>query len=105
MRNKHAGKYLVLVADNFHYMDEGNEYELGRFATSEEAKAACRRIVDEYLVKATWPYGTTAEDMFRSYAMYGQDPYIVSSDENCRFSAWTYAKSRCEELCRPSVAD
>jgi len=44
---KPAGKYTVLVNDNFHYMDESERYELGSFETLDEAIAACKKVVDE----------------------------------------------------------
>jgi len=43
-------RYRVLVDDNFHYMDESERYELGKFKTLEAAVAACKRIVDEFLI-------------------------------------------------------
>jgi hypothetical protein len=38
--------YQVLIDDNFHYQDESERVKHGVFATSEEAVAACRSIVD-----------------------------------------------------------
>jgi hypothetical protein len=39
--------YLVLVDDNYHYMDPDERWTLGRFATLDEAIAACRQLVDQ----------------------------------------------------------
>ena len=40
---KPAGKYTVLVNDNFHYMDESERYELGSFETLDEVTCpVCR---------------------------------------------------------------
>ena len=36
-----TAKYKVMVDDNFHYMEEDERYQLGTFATAEEALAAC----------------------------------------------------------------
>jgi hypothetical protein len=90
--------YRVLVDDNFHYQDESERYSLGTFATCAEATAACRRIVDEFLLDQYKP-GMDATDLCRLYTGFGEDPFIVSDDPACRFSAWTYARTRCDEIC------
>lgn len=33
--------------------------------------------------------------------MFGEDPFIQGGDPECRFSAWSYTKQRCLELCSP----
>jgi hypothetical protein len=93
-----ATTYHVLVDDNFHYRDESERYSLGTFATCAEATAACRRIVDEFLLDQYKP-GMDAVDLCRLYTGFGEDPFIVSADPACRFSAWTYATARCAEIC------
>jgi hypothetical protein len=94
--------FTVIVADNFHYMDESENYRLGDFDTLEEAMDASRRIVDEYLTSAYTP-GMTAVALYDSYVNFGEDPYILSADiEGVIFSAWTYAKERCESICGPT---
>ena len=94
--------YRVLVDDNFHYMDESERYVLGEFPTPDAAIKASRRIVDEYLLSAYKP-GVTAEALFSSYTSFGEDPWIVepAPEETVDFSAWDYAKSRCDEMCQP----
>ena len=93
--------YVVMVDDNFHYMDTTERWTLGEYATYEEALAACKRIVDRCLMDAFVP-GMPAEKLYFSYTMFGEDPFIVddpgSPYHGRDFSAWTYAKSRCEEL-------
>lgn len=91
--------FKVFVDDNFHYRDEEERYELGEFATAEDAIRAAQRIVDEYLADAYRP-GMTADVLFRSYTSFGEDPFIVApSTEKVDFSAWSYARQRCAELC------
>jgi hypothetical protein len=95
--------YKVFIDDNFHYMDESERYELGEFPTLDAAIAASRKIVDEYLLSAYKP-GMTAHALYRSYTSFGEDPFIVavsSNETGVLFSAWDYAKSRCDELCTP----
>ncbi len=92
--------YKVMVDDNYHFMDETERYELGVFATAEEAIAASRAIVDEFLTKAYKP-GITAEELEKGYKGFGEDPFIVvvgGTDEPARFSAWEYAKERSQIL-------
>jgi hypothetical protein len=94
--------FRVLVDDNFHYMDESERYEIGPYPTAEAALVAARSIVDNYLESAYRP-GMTAEQLFESYASFGEDPFIVAEGaEKVAFSAWTYAKERCGALCSSS---
>jgi hypothetical protein len=91
--------FTVMVADNFHYMDEDEKYELGKFATLEDAIAASKRIVDASLASALKP-GMSADALFRQYTSFGEDPYILGSRERgVPFSAREYAKAQCLELC------
>ncbi len=89
--------YVVFVDDNFHYMDESERYKLGEFETAEAAEAACRKIVDEFLMQNHKP-GSSFEELYKLYTMFGEDPFIIGQPE-CRFSAWNYAKQRAEEIC------
>ena len=91
--------YRVLVDDNFHYMDETERYELGTFASLDAAVAAAQAVVDAYLRSAYKP-GMTARALFKSYTAFGEDPFIVAPDQqSVAFSAWEYAKQRCDALC------
>lgn len=92
--------YQVLIDDNFHYQDETERVKHGVFATSEEAIAVCRAIVDGYLSDAFKP-GMTADALFESYASFGDDPFIVTDNPAAmpvKFSAWDYARQRCSEM-------
>jgi hypothetical protein len=92
-----AGKYQVLVDDNFDYMDESKRWEQGRYDTLEEAMAVCKRMVDDFLQDAYRP-GMSAEELERAYRMFGDDPFIPGVDRET-FSAWTYASGRAREMC------
>lgn len=91
--------YIVLVDDNFHYMDEEYRYCAGSFWTGVEAVSFCRAIVDEYLASA-YQEGMTAEALLKNYKMFGEDPFIIGSRQGRLFSAWDYAEIRCGEICR-----
>jgi len=102
--------YKVIVADNFHYQDETEEYTAGVYATAEEALSEAKRIVDVSLRECVKP-GLTADGLYDLYTMFGNDPYIVASDESAElsFSAWDYARTRAGEIlaamARKSVAE
>jgi hypothetical protein len=87
-------KYIVYVDDNFHYMDESERYKLGEFDDCAAAIAACQQIVDEFLLTN---FGT-CEDVYATYTMFGEDPFIRTDDPNCKFSARDYARERVRVL-------
>ena len=90
--------FVVRVADNFHYMDDDETFTHGEFATWPEAIAAARQLVDRYLAAAFRP-GMTSAALYDGYTSFGDDPYIVPVLDGERFSAWEYAKHRCEAMC------
>jgi hypothetical protein len=92
--------YRVLVDDNFDFMDEEDRWELGTFATAEEAFAACRALVDKHLMEHVKP-GMAAAELYDHYVEFGDDPFIVTTPgtPSVKFSAWDYAKQRAEEIC------
>ena len=91
--------FRVLVDDNFHYMDESERYTLGTYATLEAAIAAAQAVVDDFLREGLKP-GITAAELYRGYMAMGEDPFIAPADGRpVTFSAWTYARQRCEALC------
>ncbi len=93
--------YVVMVDDNFHYADSDCRCADGTFPTADEALARCRQIVDEYLNAAEKIEGrASATRLWESYVMFGEDPYIVARNAApVEFSAWDYARGRCEERC------
>lgn len=90
--------YTVFVADNYYYQDESERYKFSVFEDCESAVAACKKIVDEFLVH-NYSIGMTAEDLYQIYTMFGEDPFISSDTAKTLFSAWSYAKERCAEIC------
>ena len=96
-RDAESKKYSVYVDDNFHYMDESERYKLDTFETCEEAIAACKKIVDEFLEEG-YKDGKSFRQLIEEYLFFGEDPFIVSGDKTCSFSARDYAHKRCLEL-------
>jgi hypothetical protein len=91
-------EFIVTVADNFHYMEDDENWTLGSFATAAEAIAAAKARVDAWLNENFEP-GSTAEALFARYTSFGDDPFIVAKDApRVEFSAWDYARMRCAEL-------
>ncbi|MBX7484134.1 hypothetical protein [Qipengyuania qiaonensis] len=93
-----GGNWIVYVDDNYHYMDEDERYCLGTFNSLDGAVAACRKIVDEFLQGNP---AKTAGELYDQYKSFGEDPWIRGpslGSENPPFSAWDYARQRCDEL-------
>jgi hypothetical protein len=93
--------YKVVGADNAHYMDAKEHADHGIFATYEAAVAVCRAIVERSLA---WQYkpGMSAAELYDYYTSFGDDPFIVAVGNaplGEPFSAWTYAKERCQAIC------
>ena len=87
-------KYTVYVDDNYHYMDESERYKHGDFEDCGAAIAACRKIVDEFLL----PNRGQCDDLLATYLMFGDDPFILTDDPDCKFSARDYARERVRAL-------
>jgi hypothetical protein len=97
--------YTVLVDEHSYYQDERERYEHGAFATCDEAILACQHIVDAFLARQYQP-GMMAAELYRLYTTFGENPFIQADDADPdtpagRFSAWEYARLRCELLCAP----
>ncbi|MBW2109410.1 MAG: hypothetical protein JRI36_12215 [Deltaproteobacteria bacterium] len=90
-------KYVVYVDDNFHYEDESERYKLGEFDSCDEAINACKKIVNEYFQKLERGK-SSFDELWGGYMLYGEDPFISTTDPDCKFSAWEYAKKRCREF-------
>ena len=86
--------YLVQVDSNAHYQEAGERYTLGTFATCAAATAACQSLLDRFLTAHHQP-NMTADHLWQCYVAFGEDPFIVTADPACRFSAWTYVRHRC----------
>jgi len=95
-----TNKYKVMVDDNFHFMDEDERYQSGVFDTYEEAVNHCKQIVSQTMPE--YKPGMTAKEMYESYTMFSEDPFIVilgdATETPPKFSAWDYAKQCSEEI-------
>jgi hypothetical protein len=90
----------VLVYDNNHYGDESERTDYGVFASADEAIAKSKKIIDDDL-KGMWTPGRSAAELYQLYICWGPDPVVVPLDPNnpeLAFSAWLYAKERCQEI-------
>jgi hypothetical protein len=94
-----GARYRVMVDDNYHYMDESERYQLGEYATLEEAVEACRNVVDRFL-EETYRPGMTSGELITQYSMFGEDPWVQGgAPGSVPFSARDYASRRVREIC------
>ena len=96
--NIETASYIVYVDDNSHYMDEDERYLLGTYENCETAISKCKDIVDQFLHDG-YKDGMTAKELFDNYRSFGEDPWVFHPTGSCKFSAFTYAKKKCEEIC------
>ncbi len=90
--------YEVWASDPFHLTGAPEKYRVGRFASCADAVAACERLVDDFLA-SRYREGMTREEMLAEYYSEGTEPYIVSLDPGCSFSARRHAEARAASLC------
>ena len=88
--------YIVYVDDNYHFMDESERYSAGKYYTPDEAIKKCKALVDNWLEEHK-EKAKSAVDLYNSYTSYGEDPF-VKGPTKVEFSAWNYAKKRCDEI-------
>jgi hypothetical protein len=107
-------QFEVRVGDNYHYMDETENYTLASYPTLEAAIAVCKQRVDADLDDLLKPGTSTrtprsAAELYSQYTSFGEDPYIlgpgITGMTDLPFSAWDYAKQRCAELFRETPED
>jgi hypothetical protein len=93
--------YTLLVDDNFHYMDVSHRTSAGEYDDYQRAVDTCKGIVDQFLVAHHEP-GMNPDELWAAYKSFGQDPFVRPDPPppTQPFSAWTYARQRCEEICR-----
>ena len=97
--------YAVRIADNFHPYDMDDVDEAGRFASLDEAIAACRRITMESLEHLYQP-SMSAEALYDHYVSFGDDPFIVGPGlTEPPFSAWKFAKSAVALVVQMKASD
>ncbi|MDP9075515.1 MAG: hypothetical protein M3N98_15385 [Actinomycetota bacterium] len=94
-------RYTVFVDDNFHYMDPDERYRQGDYDDYELAVTVCKQIVERSLLHQ-FVSGMKAEELWSRYKSFGEDPFVRPPPPAPMepFSAWTYARHRCQEICR-----
>jgi hypothetical protein len=89
--------YQVFIDDNFHYMDPEHQSAGQQFATLEEAVRYCRRFVDDVLI-SNYRLGMPCYELLTQYRLFGEDPFVMSSEGGVPFSARDYATARIREV-------
>jgi hypothetical protein len=90
--------FAIFIEDNGRFMDEESRYRHSEWPTYVEALVEARRLVNLSLEEAYRP-GMRPDTLYGWYTSFGDDVFIVPDGEP-RFSAWEYARSRAEEMCR-----
>jgi len=95
--------YVVMIDDNFHFMDESERTRDSEHATADAAVARCKAIVDEWLGLAARnaPEPMTAAQLLETFHYFGEDPFVLAPPgaERVAFSAWEYARESAKEIC------
>jgi hypothetical protein len=80
----------------------GPPQRIGEFSTREEAFAASRRSIDEFLSREFRP-GMSAKKLYERFREYGAVPFIFGDGEEnsdlLNFNPIKYALERSEEIC------
>ena len=75
---------------------------IGEYATLEEAIAASKRAIDEFLLR-DFKAGMTSAQLYAQYQGFGEVPCIFRDDGMTMsipgFNHWQYATARCAEIC------
>lgn len=90
-------RYAVYAYTSFHFSGEAEKYLLGEFGDCPSAIAACRKLVDDFLLSIR-KRADTPDALLAEYASSGPEPHIQSADPACEFSAAVYARRRIREL-------
>jgi hypothetical protein len=91
--------YKVFMGDNFHFMDEGEGYELGALPTAEAAIAKAEHQLNAELLHLFKP-GMTAEELYSDWSDFGELPTVraVGDAPQVSWSGLSYAKQRAAAI-------
>jgi len=88
-------RYRVFVDDNYHH-GEGDRYESGAYDSLEEAIDKCKELTIGSL-EHFYEEGITPDKLSAQWAMFGEDPYILTGKGSVPFSARKFVTT---ELCQ-----
>ncbi len=81
---------------------ESQVRRLGEYETLEEAIAASKRVIDEFLLRE-FKLGMTGGQLYAQYQGFGEVPCIFRDDGMTMsipgFNHWQYATARSTEIC------
>jgi hypothetical protein len=93
--SERSQKFTLILDDNFHFMEADERYTAGEFDSEDAAIHQAKAIIDEFL-KAQFTPGMKADDLYSIFCSFGESPFITPE---CGFSAWAYARKRCDVVC------
>lgn len=81
---------------------EAQVRHIGEFETQDEAFAASKRTIDEFLLRE-YKAGMSADKLFSLYQKFGEVPFIFGDANHTMsvrgFNHMQYAQARCAEIC------
>ena len=89
-------EFKVMVDDNYHHGSESDRYTAGSYDSLEEAVEKCKKITVKSL-EHFYEEGITPEKLSAQWAMFGEDPYILTGKGSVPFSARKFVTT---ELCQ-----
>jgi hypothetical protein len=80
-------KYTAYADDIFNLYDTSYRRKVGEYDSYEEAEAACRKIIDDFIKM----YGSNKKELALAHAHHGESPFVVPDGPNGEsFSATSY---------------
>lgn len=93
-------KYKVKIDDNYHYMDQNEQYVDSVHSSLENAIKRCKEITIRSL-KNFYKEGIAPEKMSAQWAMFGVDPFITGAEKSTPFSARNFVtREICQKIIR-----
>lgn len=89
--------WVVLVDDNFHFMDDSERYRLGVYRDYDLAVAACKSLLRDELkaMKANKPRAS-AKELYSIWSSFGESPFV----EGGGFLASVFVEEETKRLTR-----
>ncbi len=88
-----AERWVVIITDNWHFMDQSEDYALPPFESEAAAIAAAVEQVERDL-SYSFSIGRSGDEAWEAWCRFGVTP-VLSGPHPSSFSAVAYARWRC----------